>query len=107
MNYVIAVIQPKQLDAVREALIAAGAPGMTVSDAQGCGRQKGHAEVYRGAEYKVSFIRKVKVEIAVPAALWKSRGGDYRRGEDGQSRRRQDLRLRPERNGPHPHRRTR
>ncbi len=69
MNYIIAIIQPQKLDAVREALTAVGVSGMTVTDAQGCGRQKGHAEVYRGAEYKVNFIRKVKVEVACPATL--------------------------------------
>ena len=64
MNYVVAIIQPQKLDAVREALNAAGIPGITVTDAQGCGRQKGHAEVYRGAEYTMKFVRKVKIEIA-------------------------------------------
>jgi nitrogen regulatory protein P-II 2 len=64
MNYVIAIVQPQKLDAVREALNAAGIAGITVTDAQGCGRQKGHSEVYRGAEYTMSFVRKVKLEIA-------------------------------------------
>ena len=64
MNYVIAVIQPPKLDAVREALTKIGISGVTVSDAQGYGRQKGHTEVYRGHEYAVNFVRKVKLEIA-------------------------------------------
>lgn len=64
MNYVIAVIQPPKLDAVREALSKLGISGITVSDAQGYGRQKGHTEVYRGHEYAVNFVRKVKLEIA-------------------------------------------
>jgi len=64
MNYVVAIIQPQKLDAVREALNAIGVAGITVTDAQGCGRQKGHAEVYRGAEYTLKFVRKVKLEIA-------------------------------------------
>lgn len=68
MNYVVAIIQPQKLDAVREALNAAGIAGITVTDAQGCGRQKGHAEVYRGAEYTMKFVRKVKIEVAVSSA---------------------------------------
>jgi nitrogen regulatory protein P-II 2 len=68
MNYVIAIIQPQKLDAVREALNAVGIAGITVTDAQGCGRQKGHAEVYRGAEYTMKFVRKCKLEIACAAS---------------------------------------
>jgi nitrogen regulatory protein PII len=64
MKYVIAIIQPQKLDAVREALSGTGIAGVTVSDVQGYGRQKGHTEVYRGHEYTVSFVRKVKLEIA-------------------------------------------
>jgi nitrogen regulatory protein PII len=64
MKYIIAVIQPQKLDAVREALAATGITGVTVSDVQGYGRQKGHTEVYRGHEYSVNFVRKVKIEIA-------------------------------------------
>ncbi len=68
MNYVIAMIQPPKLDAVREALGKVGVMGLTVSDAQGYGRQKGHAEVYKGHEYVVNFVRKVKLEIACEAS---------------------------------------
>jgi nitrogen regulatory protein PII len=64
MKYVVAIIQPQKLDAVREALVAAGSVGLTVSDVQGYGRQKGHTELYRGQEYTVHFVRKVKLEIA-------------------------------------------
>jgi nitrogen regulatory protein PII len=64
MKYIIAIIQPQKLDAVREALGHAGVAGVTVSDVQGYGRQKGHTEVYRGHEYTVNFVRKVKLEIA-------------------------------------------
>jgi nitrogen regulatory protein P-II 2 len=64
MKYVIAIIQPPKLDAVREALAHIGVAGVTVSDVQGYGRQKGHTEVYRGHEYMVNFVRKVKLEIA-------------------------------------------
>ncbi|MCW8133038.1 MAG: P-II family nitrogen regulator [Planctomycetota bacterium] len=63
MKYVIAVIQPQRLDAVREALASVGIKGLTVSDVQGYGRQKGHTEVYRGHEYQVNFVRKVKLEV--------------------------------------------
>jgi nitrogen regulatory protein PII len=64
MKYIIAIVQPPKLDAVREALGHAGISGVTVSDVQGYGRQKGHTEVYRGHEYTVNFVRKVKLEIA-------------------------------------------
>ena len=69
MKYVIAVIQPQKLDAVREALAAVGIQGLTVSDVQGYGRQKGHTEVYRGHEYQVNFVRKVKLEVACSAGV--------------------------------------
>lgn len=65
MMLVTAVIKPFKLDAVKEALEAAGAKGLTVSEAQGFGRQKGHTEVYRGAEYQVAFTPKIRVEILV------------------------------------------
>ena len=60
---VTAVIKPFRLEAVKEALEAAGAKGLTVSEAQGFGRQKGHTEVYRGAEYQVAFTPKIRVEV--------------------------------------------
>ena len=65
MNIVVAIIKPFKLDDVRNALIAIGVQGMTVSDVKGYGRQKGHTEIYRGAEYEVTFVPKVKIEIAV------------------------------------------
>ena len=65
MKYIIAVIQPHRLDAVREALAAIGVQGLTVTEVRGFGRQKGQTEIYRGAEYLVSFLPKVKVEIVV------------------------------------------
>ena len=68
MMLVTAVIKPFKLDAVREALEAAGAKGVTVSEAQGYGRQNGHTEVYRGAEYQVAFTPKIKVEVLVDTA---------------------------------------
>jgi len=66
MKLVIAIIQPHRLDTVRDALLALGNEGMTVSEVRGYGRQKGHKEVYRGAEYNISFIPKLKLEVAVP-----------------------------------------
>jgi nitrogen regulatory protein PII len=68
MKYIIAVIQPHRLDAVREALAGIGIQGMTVSEVRGFGRQKGQTEIYRGAEYKMEFVPKVKVELAVGAS---------------------------------------
>ena len=68
MKLVTAVIKPHQLDAVKEALHAMGVSGMTVSEVQGYGRQKGHTEVYRGAEYSVDFVPKVRVEVLVDDA---------------------------------------
>jgi nitrogen regulatory protein PII len=64
MKLVIAVIKPFKLDDVKEALEGIGIQGMTVSDARGFGRQKGHTEVYRGAEYQVDFVPKTRIEIA-------------------------------------------
>ena len=66
MKMIQAVIKPFKLDDVKEALKAAGVTGMTVSEVKGFGRQKGHTEVYRGAEYEIEFIPKVQIEIAVP-----------------------------------------
>ena len=65
MKYIIAIIQPGKLDAVHEALGVLGISGMTVSEVQGYGRQKGKSEVYRGAEYAVNYIPKIKIEVAV------------------------------------------
>ncbi len=64
MKYIIAIIKPHRLEHVREALAAIGIEGMTVSEVKGHGRQKGHTEVYRGAEYVVNFLPKVKIEVA-------------------------------------------
>jgi nitrogen regulatory protein PII len=69
MKYIIAVIQPHKLEAVHDALVALGVEGLTVTEARGVGRQKGHTEVYRGAEYTVNYIPKVKIEVAVDAPL--------------------------------------
>ena len=69
MKIVMAIIKPFKLDEVRDALTAVGIQGMTVTEVKGYGRQKGHTEIYRGAEYAVSFLPKVKIEIAVPADI--------------------------------------
>ena len=64
MKLVMAVIQPHRLDAVREALSEIGVDGMTVTEVRGFGRQKGHTEIYRGAEYAINYTPKIKIEIA-------------------------------------------
>jgi nitrogen regulatory protein P-II 2 len=65
MKIVMAIIKPFKLDEVRDALTAAGMHGMTVTEVKGYGRQKGHTEIYRGAEYAVNFLPKIKIEVAV------------------------------------------
>jgi nitrogen regulatory protein P-II 2 len=65
MKLIVAIIQPHRLDAARQALTAIGIEGMTVTEVRGYGRQKGHTEIYRGAEYQISFIPKLKMEVAV------------------------------------------
>ncbi len=65
MKLVTAIIKPHQLDEVKEALEAFGLQGMTISEAQGYGRQRGHSEVYRGAEYTVDFVPKTRLEVLV------------------------------------------
>lgn len=69
MKFIVAIIKPQKLEAVREALNALGLAGMTVTDVRGYGRQKGHKEVYRGAEYQVDFIPKVKIEVAASSDI--------------------------------------
>ena len=66
MKLVTAIIQPHRLDTVREALTALGVAGMTVTEVRGYGRQKGHTEIYRGAEYTIAFTPKLKIEVALP-----------------------------------------
>jgi nitrogen regulatory protein P-II 2 len=67
MKLVIAIIKPFKLEDVRDALTQLGISGMTASEVKGYGRQKGHTEIYRGAEYAVNFLPKVKIEVAVPS----------------------------------------
>ncbi len=69
MKIVMAIIKPFKLDEVRDALSAIGVQGLTVTEVKGYGRQKGHTEIYRGTEYAVSFLPKLKIEVAVPADM--------------------------------------
>ncbi|MDE0727205.1 MAG: P-II family nitrogen regulator [Alphaproteobacteria bacterium] len=69
MKMIIAVIKPHRLDQVRDALTEIGVHGLTVSEVRGYGRQGGHTEIYRGAEYQVNFVPKLKLELAVPDDL--------------------------------------
>jgi len=69
MKLITAIIKPFKLDEVREELSTLGVQGMTVTEVKGYGRQKGHTEIYRGAEYAVSFLPKLKIEVAVSSAL--------------------------------------
>ena len=108
MKLVTAIIKPFKLDEVREALSAIGVTGITVTEVKGFGRQKGHTELYRGAEYVVDFLPKVKIEAAIKSEMLEQvieaieKVRQYR-----QDRRRQDLRLRSRAGHPHPHRRDR
>jgi len=67
MKLVTAIIKPFKLDEVRDALLAIGVHGMTITEVKGYGRQKGHTEIYRGAEYAVNFLPKIRIEVAVTA----------------------------------------
>lgn len=69
MKYIVAIIKPFKLEEVREALGALGVQGVTVTEVKGHGRQRGHTEFYRGAEYTVSFVPKLKLEIAVDGSM--------------------------------------
>lgn len=69
MKLIMAVVKPFKIDEIREALMAIGVQGLTVSEVKGYGRQKGQTEIYRGAEYALSFLPKLKVEVVVPDEL--------------------------------------
>ena len=69
MNKIEVIIKPFKLDDVKEAILGLGVSGMTITEVKGFGRQKGHKEIYRGAEYVVDFLPKVKIEVVVPAEL--------------------------------------
>jgi len=96
MKQITAVIKPFKLEEVREALAEQGVTGLTVTEVKGFGRQKGHTELYRGAEYVVDFLPKVKVEVL--------RGRHHPRRPNRQDRRRQDFRHPGGARGSHPHR---
>ena len=103
-----AVLQPSKLDAVKDALLEAGIEGMTILEARGHGRQKGHTEFYRGREYTVDLLPKVKIEMVVHRrAEGKGHSGHRRRRPHRPHRRRQNLRQPHRRSHPHPQRRTR
>ena len=108
MKKIEAIIKPFKLDEVKEALQEAGIQGITVIEAKGFGRQKGHTELYRGAEYVVDFLPKVKIEVVV-ADENPGRGGrgDPQRRPDRPHRRWQDICIADRRSHPHPHRRDR
>ena len=92
MKKIEAIIKPFKLDEVKEALQEAGIQGITVLEAKGFGRQKGHTELYRGAEYVVDFLPKVKIEVVVSDDnLASGDRGDSRRGPNGPDRRWQDI----------------
>lgn len=69
MKFIVAIVKPHKLDDVREALTGIGVEGLTVSEVKGYGRQKGQTEIYRGAEYQINFVPKVKIEVAVDDGL--------------------------------------
>ena len=69
MKLITAIIKPFKLDEVREALSEIGVSGLTITEVKGFGRQKGHTELYRGAEYVVDFLPKIRIDIVVPAAM--------------------------------------
>ncbi|AQT43618.1 P-II family nitrogen regulator [Bartonella sp. M0177] len=66
MKFISAIIKPFKLDDVKDALLNIGIDGLTITEVKGYGRQKGHTEIYRGAEYAISFLPKIKIEVAVP-----------------------------------------
>ena len=105
MKKIEAIIKPFKLDEVKEALQEAGLQGITVTEAKGFGRQKGHTELYRGAEYVVDFLPKVKIEVVLGDDAVEARDrGDPQGRPDRPHRRRQDFRLQHRGSHPHPHR---
>jgi hypothetical protein len=107
MKKIEAIIKPFKLDEVKEALQEVGLQGITVTEAKGFGRQKGHTELYRGAEYVVDFLPKVKVEVVMPDDMVERRSKPSAAPPDRPHRRRQDLRIDHRGGHPDPHRRVR
>jgi nitrogen regulatory protein P-II 2 len=70
MKWIVAIVKPHKLEEVRQAIADIGVQGVTVSEVQGFGRQRGHTELYRGAEYRIDFVPKSKVELAVDDSIW-------------------------------------
>ena len=94
MKKIEAYIKPFKLDEVKEALMEVGVGGMSVIEVKGFGRQRGHKELYRGSEYKVDFLPKIRVEVVVEGRGRRARRqGDHRFGADRADRRRQDLHI--------------
>ena len=107
MKKVEAIIRHFKLDDVKQALNEHGISGMTVSEVRGFGRQKGHKETYRGAEYNVNFVPKIKIEVVVSNDnLQAVVNAIMTTARNRPSRRRQDIRARSLRRNPHPHRRV-
>ena len=106
MRKIEAVIHHFKLEEVKDALHAKGVQGMTVTEVRGFGRQKGHTEVYRGAEYAVDFLPKVKVEVVVGESDAAEVIDTIIKSAHRPGRRRQDFRQRIARRHPHPHRRN-
>ena len=108
MKIVMAIIKPFKLDEVRDALTAIGIEGLTVTEVKGYGRQKGHTEIYRGSEYTVDFLPKVKLEIVLADSMV-AQAVDVivKNGQDRQNRRWQSFRFQRRRSCAHSHRRTR
>ena len=103
MKKIEAIVQPFKLEEVKEALKAIGIDGMTITEVRGHGRQKGHKEVYRGQEYNVDLLPKVKIEMVVPTARSEEVIRTLASGRaDRQYRRRKDFHLRRRRGNPNP-----
>ena len=108
MKLVTALVKPFKLDEVKEALTTLGLPGITITEATGFGRQRGHTEVYRGAEYTVEFVPKVRIEVLIDDGdATTRRRHDRQRGAHRSDRRRQGLDLTRRHDHPGPHRRAR
>ena len=107
MKKIEAIIRHFKLEDVKNALTEHGVTGMTITEVRGFGRQKGHTEMYRGTEYEVDFVPKIKIEVVVADAKLPDRARHHHSlGPDRPSRRRQDLRHRSGRSRSHPHRRV-
>ena len=105
MKKIEAIIKPFKLDEVKEALQEIGLQGITVTEAKGFGRQKGHTELYRGAEYVVDFLPKVKIEIVISdEAVERAMDAIRKAAQTGRIGDRKNLRVQCGASGPHPHR---